>query len=178
MPSIPQAALLRFPHVKRGTRGVVAPCSRILRVRPCRLARRAGPRRRSGGKILDRIKWPWILLMSRSLSFATMSLALLFCSTFRTGMRVARQDKHAPDCARKARRLFPMKVEVCVATPEMYESPLFAVEASAMSRAVPERRREFVAGRSCARVALARLGAPASPICVGPDRAPVWRLDT
>ena len=36
------------------------------------------------------------------------------------------------------------------------------------------RRREFTAGRNCARRALARLGAPAGPILAGDNREPRW----
>jgi 4'-phosphopantetheinyl transferase EntD len=40
--------------------------------------------------------------------------------------------------------------------------------------AVPKRRREFAAGRACARAALAALGVPARSIPAGPAREPVW----
>lgn len=59
-----------------------------------------------------------------------------------------------------------------------YRDELFArhaVEfAPQLERAVAKRRAEFLAGRLCARRALARLGAPAAPVPVGRDREPVW----
>ncbi len=48
-------------------------------------------------------------------------------------------------------------------------------EAITMRAAVPSRRREFAAGRACARAALARLGfAPDQVIPRAKDRLPVW----
>lgn len=44
----------------------------------------------------------------------------------------------------------------------------------ALIRAVPERQREFLAGRAAARRALAGLGLPPMPIPAGEDRAPQW----
>lgn len=40
--------------------------------------------------------------------------------------------------------------------------------------AVPARRAEFAAGRTCARRALAALGISSQPILSGPDREPIW----
>ncbi len=50
----------------------------------------------------------------------------------------------------------------------------YAAEAEAVARAVPARRREFAAGRTAARSALAQLGIPPAPIPMGEGRAPVW----
>lgn len=51
---------------------------------------------------------------------------------------------------------------------------LFPQEYAAISRATESRRREFAAGRSCARAALARLGLPAVAVPPGPHGAPLW----
>ena len=56
--------------------------------------------------------------------------------------------------------------------PEM--DSLFPQEQEFVKDAVPSRRREFAAGRQCARSALGNLGVPAQAILVGPDREPVW----
>ncbi len=47
-------------------------------------------------------------------------------------------------------------------------------ENAAIVHAVDKRRREFIAGRTYARHALAQLGAAAAPIPVLPSRAPAW----
>ncbi len=48
----------------------------------------------------------------------------------------------------------------------------------ALAKAVPKRKAEFLAGRHCARLALARAsegrGPPAASLPIGPQRAPVW----
>jgi 4'-phosphopantetheinyl transferase EntD len=51
---------------------------------------------------------------------------------------------------------------------------LFDVERRAVEAAVIKRRREFNAGRSYARQALAALGCPPQPLPVGPTREPKW----
>ncbi len=58
--------------------------------------------------------------------------------------------------------------------PSSLEGPLSAEEALALARAVEKRRREFVAGRTLARRALARLGIGDVAIPMGEDRAPLW----
>ncbi len=70
--------------------------------------------------------------------------------------------------------LFTRPVAVSIAAPAMFEVPPLPEEAAAVARAVEKRRREFAAGRACARAALARLGCVAGAIPVGPTRAPVW----
>ena len=57
--------------------------------------------------------------------------------------------------------------------PDLAE-PLPPEEAVSVARAVPERAREFAAGRTFARIALASLGATADPLPAGPNRAPIW----
>jgi len=51
---------------------------------------------------------------------------------------------------------------------------LWPDERPAVARAIERRRREFAAGRSAARRAMAALGRPACAIPAGADRAPVW----
>lgn len=71
-------------------------------------------------------------------------------------------------------RLLPPGVEVVEAEPLMWEAELLPEEAELVSRAVPRRRREFAAGRACARLGLSRLGFPPAPLLSGSDRAPLW----
>jgi phosphopantetheine--protein transferase-like protein len=51
---------------------------------------------------------------------------------------------------------------------------LFPEEEALVARAVEKRRREFAAGRACAREALAALGSAAAPILHDDVSAPVW----
>jgi 4'-phosphopantetheinyl transferase EntD len=51
---------------------------------------------------------------------------------------------------------------------------LFPEEEELLGRAVDKRRQEFVAGRSCARRALAALGLPPAPLLPGDGGAPRW----
>ena len=73
-------------------------------------------------------------------------------------------------------QLLPGDVAVACTDPTQDVAPdeVFAVEAAAMARAVPKRRREFFAGRVAARRAMAGLGHPPAPVAMGADRAPVW----
>lgn len=50
-------------------------------------------------------------------------------------------------------------------------------EEDAVRSAVPKRRREFLAGRSCARAALRALGLDEAPLPVRADRTPAWPAD-
>ncbi len=71
--------------------------------------------------------------------------------------------------------LFPPEVVTLSATPEIWSGALLPEEEACLSpRAVEKRRREFTAGRVCARAALERLGIRGVPLRAGPDRAPVW----
>lgn len=72
------------------------------------------------------------------------------------------------------RSLFPACVATAEARAETWEGPLHPEEERFVQRAVARRRREFGAGRACARAALRALGLEAGAIPVGPDRAPVW----
>jgi 4'-phosphopantetheinyl transferase EntD len=74
--------------------------------------------------------------------------------------------------------LFPPEVLTLAATPEMWSGTLLPEEEACLSpRAVPKRRREFTAGRVCARAGLLRLGIRNFPLLAGPDRSPVWPPD-
>jgi 4'-phosphopantetheinyl transferase EntD len=71
-------------------------------------------------------------------------------------------------------RLLPAWVAVAEATEADWNARLLPEEAAPVARAVDRRRREFAAGRACARRALAGLGFEPGPIPSGRDRAPVW----
>jgi 4'-phosphopantetheinyl transferase EntD len=51
---------------------------------------------------------------------------------------------------------------------------LFPQEAAIVERVSDKRRREFAAGRECARVALGKLGVAPAPILIGERGAPQW----
>jgi len=65
-----------------------------------------------------------------------------------------------------------------VATAETFTDPadamLFPREAAIVERASDKRRREFTAGRECARIALGKLGIAPVPILIGERGAPQW----
>lgn len=71
--------------------------------------------------------------------------------------------------------LFPADVVVVAAEAADWEAPLYPEEeASLGALARPRRRREFAAGRACARAALRELGLPEAPLPRGPGRWPLW----
>ena len=70
--------------------------------------------------------------------------------------------------------LFPDGVVTVESDGSAPEDALRPEEASAVGRAVEKRRREFAAGRACARRALARLEIADAVLPVGPDRLPLW----
>jgi 4'-phosphopantetheinyl transferase EntD len=70
--------------------------------------------------------------------------------------------------------LFGPGIIVAAVTPLPDGVPLHPTEENAVRRAVPQRRREFAAGRLCARRALAQLGLIDVVIPAGPDREPLW----
>ena len=72
------------------------------------------------------------------------------------------------------RRLLPEGVAVAVARPGAQGLAALDAELAALGRAVPKRRRDFIAGRAAAQRAMAALGAPGLPLLPGPDRAPAW----
>lgn len=70
--------------------------------------------------------------------------------------------------------LFPGGVAVGVSDPCRDGAQPWGAEAAHLDKAVPKRRREFAAGRSAARDAMAKLGQTPVPVLAGSDRAPVW----
>ncbi|MEV1329102.1 4'-phosphopantetheinyl transferase superfamily protein [Micromonospora costi] len=73
------------------------------------------------------------------------------------------------------RDLLPPEVSVAVAGPDDWTGQLLAEELACLSeRAVEGRRRDFTAGRVCARRAMAALGLPPAAVPSAADRAPVW----
>ncbi|MGC5018635.1 4'-phosphopantetheinyl transferase family protein [Micromonospora sp. DT47] len=73
------------------------------------------------------------------------------------------------------RDLLPPTVVVVEAGPPDWVGDLLPEEAAGLGeRAVESRRRDFTAGRVCARRAMAALGMPAAPLVAAGDRSPVW----
>ncbi|MEV5767506.1 4'-phosphopantetheinyl transferase superfamily protein [Micromonospora sp. NPDC052213] len=73
------------------------------------------------------------------------------------------------------RDLLPPSVAVAVAGPADWTGELLPAERACLSeRAVESRRRDFTAGRVCARRAMAALGVPPAPVPAAADRSPVW----
>ncbi|MFG1897532.1 4'-phosphopantetheinyl transferase [Micromonospora zamorensis] len=73
------------------------------------------------------------------------------------------------------RDLLPSTVAVAVAGPDDWVGELLPAEQACLSeRAVQTRRRDFAAGRACARRAMTGLGLPPTAVPAAPDRAPVW----
>jgi 4'-phosphopantetheinyl transferase EntD len=70
--------------------------------------------------------------------------------------------------------LMPPEVAVASETDPSAAGPLFACEEAAVNHAIASRRTEFAVGRTCARRALAQLGAAPAAICVGSMREPLW----
>ncbi|MET3438077.1 4'-phosphopantetheinyl transferase superfamily protein [Sphingomonas sp. 1185] len=71
--------------------------------------------------------------------------------------------------------LFPADVAVKRVRIQAASSmPLFPVEALAVRRAALRRRRDFAAGRFCARLALAELGRESCGIPIGKHGMPIW----
>ncbi len=75
------------------------------------------------------------------------------------------------------RQILPSQVELDEVDPrqvEWDEHRLFDRERAFIRHAVASRRQEFLAGRTMARSAMARLGLPPAEIAPGPDRSPIW----
>ena len=70
--------------------------------------------------------------------------------------------------------LFPDGVVTVESTDAFSEDALRPEERAGLGRAVEKRRREFAAGRACARRALARLEIADAVLPIGPDRLPAW----
>jgi 4'-phosphopantetheinyl transferase EntD len=73
-----------------------------------------------------------------------------------------------------ASRLFDAPVGTAEMDPRSSGSALFPEEETAIAGAIPKRRLEFTAGRTCARRAMAAIGEPPRPIPQLADRAPLW----
>ncbi|HXP06113.1 MAG TPA: 4'-phosphopantetheinyl transferase superfamily protein [Stellaceae bacterium] len=71
-------------------------------------------------------------------------------------------------------RLLPPAVSCEAARHDGLTTSLFPEEAALLQGATEARRREFATARSCARVALARLGVAAAPILRGSKHEPLW----
>jgi len=71
-------------------------------------------------------------------------------------------------------RLFSPAVSTVVVDAADGPFEVLPLEAAAVARAVPSRRREFSAGRTAARRAMSGLGLSGLALPQGPDRAPVW----
>ncbi len=74
----------------------------------------------------------------------------------------------------EVRALFPEAVEGAELFDAERAEPLFPEEEARLARAVDKRRVEFALGRTCARRALAALGAPACALPSNPDRTVAW----
>jgi len=71
-------------------------------------------------------------------------------------------------------RLVPGSVVVVETDADLLETELSADEERSLGRPVEKRRREFVTGRACARMALERLGVRPTPIVSGERGEPLW----
>jgi 4'-phosphopantetheinyl transferase EntD len=71
-------------------------------------------------------------------------------------------------------RLLPSVVATAETREELTEADLFRAERHSLGRATEGRRREFITGRACARLALAKIGVAASAIPVGERGQPLW----
>jgi len=82
----------------------------------------------------------------------------------------------APDdaCAELLKSLFPRPVGAATARLGEANHPLFPGEEAFVTGAVDKRRREFAAGRACARRALSQIGFAPAAIPSAPDRSPIW----
>ena len=72
------------------------------------------------------------------------------------------------------RPLLPAAVAVAEAPVDQLQEPPHPEEEAIIAAAQPARRREFLAGRTAARHALAAMGALPGPILRRADRAPIW----
>lgn len=70
--------------------------------------------------------------------------------------------------------LFPAEVITEEAHPMCLRGTLYSEEEAYLKNALPKRRREFTAGRLCARRALMQLGIENFPLLVGNNREPIW----
>lgn len=80
----------------------------------------------------------------------------------------------ADDVATQLRAILGTGAGVGCADPRHRADDLWHQEQAMISRAVPQRRQEFAAGRRAARRAIAELGLRPTAIAAGQDRAPIW----
>lgn len=73
-----------------------------------------------------------------------------------------------------ASRLLNLPVRTSEMDPRAAIDALFPGEETAVAGAIDKRRREYAAGRICARRAIAALGESPASILQGEDRAPIW----
>jgi 4'-phosphopantetheinyl transferase EntD len=71
-------------------------------------------------------------------------------------------------------RLLPDVVACAETREDRLEIELFGSERLSLGRAVDKRRREFITGRACARLALTQLGVPVQAIPSGGHGEPLW----
>jgi len=76
--------------------------------------------------------------------------------------------------AARLAEMLPRETACEVAALDDVPAALYAEELELVESAVAKRRREFAAGRHCARSALARIGIGPRPILRRDDRAPAW----
>lgn len=77
-------------------------------------------------------------------------------------------------CASKLRERFGADVSCDVVPVDGDPAGLWREEEELVGAAVPSRRREFAAGRACARALLARLGFEPAALLSASDRSPLW----
>jgi 4'-phosphopantetheinyl transferase EntD len=70
--------------------------------------------------------------------------------------------------------LVPAGVIVADATGPLPGEALLPEEEPLVAKAIGKRRAEFTTVRTCARIALGRLGLPPAPLLSGPKREPLW----
>ena len=71
------------------------------------------------------------------------------------------------------RKILPDSIITVMATPDMWDTPAYPEELVLVSKAIEKRKKEFYAGRNCAREALRQLGVIDFPI-LSHNRAPIW----
>jgi 4'-phosphopantetheinyl transferase EntD len=79
-----------------------------------------------------------------------------------------------PEVAGLLQPLLPPGIVAVETRADVLDAPLFADEERALGAAVEKRRREFVTGRACARIALSRLGRPPTAVRSGARGEPLW----
>jgi 4'-phosphopantetheinyl transferase EntD len=70
--------------------------------------------------------------------------------------------------------LLPASFRTSSAARQDCSTEIFSEELALVARAIENRRQEFMTGRKCARIALARLGVPGAAILSGQHREPLW----